>query len=62
MYKSRSYRKWAKADDLVYFEITEKETDLSIYADIDLKKEAGQAVLRLRRDLENYIRIDPNFF
>jgi len=62
MYKSRSYRKWAKADDLVYFEITEKETDLSIYADIDLKKEAGQAVSRLRRDLESYIRMDPNFF
>ncbi|MEI6863160.1 MAG: UPF0280 family protein [Candidatus Omnitrophota bacterium] len=62
MYKPRIYRKWAKADDLVYFEFTEKETDLSIYADLDLKKEAGQAVLRLRRDLEAYIKIDPNFF
>lgn len=62
MYKPRNYRKWAKADDLVYFEVTEKETDLSIYADLDLKKEAGQVVSRLRRDLETYIKIDPNFF
>ena len=62
MYKSRSYRKWAKADDLVYFEVTDKETDLAIYADLDLKKEASQAVSQLRRDLEAYIKIDPNFF
>ncbi len=62
MYKPRSYRKWAKADDLVNFEVTEKETDLSIYADLDLKKEARGAVSRLRRDLEAYIKIDPDFF
>ena len=62
MYKPRNYRKWAKADDLVYFEVTEKETDLSIYADIDLKKEAGRFVSQLRRELEAYIRSDPDFF
>lgn len=62
MYKPRNYRRWAKADDLVYFEVTEKETDLSIYADLDLKKEACRAVLRLRLDLESYIESDPEFF
>jgi len=62
MYKPRKYRKWAKADDLVYFEVTDNETDLAIYADLDLKKEAAQAVSRLRISLEAYIRRDPRFF
>ena len=62
MYKPRNYRKWAKVDDLVYFEVMEKETDLSIYADIDLKKEGSRSVSRLRRELESYIRSDPDFF
>ena len=62
MYKPRTYRKWTKADDLVYFEVTEKDTDLAVYADSDLKDIASEAVSRLRRDLEAYIRIDPDFF
>ena len=62
MYKPRDYRKWTRADDLVSFTVVEKETDLFIYADLDLKKEAIRTVSRLRRELEDYIRIDPDFF
>jgi len=62
MYKPRAYRKWTKAEDLVYFEVAIKETDLAIYADSDLKETAHEVVLHLRRDLESYIRSDPGFF
>jgi ApbE superfamily uncharacterized protein (UPF0280 family) len=62
MYKPRSYRKWTKADDLIYFEVAEKETDLAVYADSDLKEKVRETVLRLRRDLESYIKADPDFF
>jgi len=62
MYKPRTYRKWAKVDDLIYFEVAEKETDLAIYADSDLKRTASEFVSRLRRDLEAYIKSDPDFF
>ena len=62
MYKPRNYRKWTKADDLVYFEVTEKETDLAVYADSDLKNMTRDAVSQLRHDLESYIRADPDFF
>lgn len=62
MYKPRTYRRWTKADDLVYFEVTEKETDLAVYADSDLKIAASQVVSRLRRELEAYIKRDPKFF
>jgi len=61
MYKSRTYRKWTGAEDLVHFEVVEKETDLAVYADSDLKIIAGRAVSRLRRDLESYIKLDPKF-
>jgi len=62
MYKPRTYRKWTKAEDLVYFEVTDKETDLAVYADSDLKKIAGAIVSRLRRDLEAYIGGHLEFF
>ena len=62
MYKPRSYRRWTKCDDLVYFEVSEKETDLAVYADSDLKITASQVVSRLRRELEAYIKRDPKFF
>jgi len=62
MYKPRTYRKWTKAEDLVYFEVALKETDLAIYADSNLKEKALDIVSRLRRDLESYIRLDPVFF
>jgi ApbE superfamily uncharacterized protein (UPF0280 family) len=62
MYKERSYRKWVRAEDLVTFEVVEKETDLLISAAKELKREAREAVLAYRRDLESYIKQNPLFY
>ena len=62
MYKERSYRKWVRAEDLVTFEVVEKETDLLISAAKELKREAREAVLSYRRDLESYIKQNPLFY
>ena len=62
MYKERSYRKWVKAEDLVTFEVIEKETDLLISATKELKRQAREAVLYYRQDLESYIKQNPDFY
>jgi ApbE superfamily uncharacterized protein (UPF0280 family) len=62
MYKPRTYRSWAKAGELVFFEVIEKETDLAIYASRNLEKEARAAVLTCRQELEGYIRRHPEFY
>ncbi len=62
VFKPRSYRQWVKNDDLVYFEVSEKETDLGISADKNLERQAREAILNYRSDIERYIRSDPSFF
>jgi uncharacterized protein len=62
MYKERAYRRWVKNDDLVSFEIVEKETDLLISATKKLENEARQAILNYRKDIEEYIKSDNRFF
>ncbi|MFA5147331.1 MAG: UPF0280 family protein [Candidatus Omnitrophota bacterium] len=62
MYKPRAYRKWVKSDDLVSFEVIEKETDLLISADRDLASQARESVLNYRGDIEEYIESDPSFY
>lgn len=62
MYKERAYRRWVKSDDLVTFEVVERETDLFISAAKDLGREAREAILRYRRDIEDYIRKNPIFY
>ncbi|MDD5496487.1 MAG: UPF0280 family protein [Candidatus Omnitrophica bacterium] len=61
MFKDRSYRQWIKNDDLVYFRVVEKETDLLISADKNLEKQARQAILNYRRDIESYIQSNKKF-
>ena len=60
-YQERVYRKLIKAEGLEKFEVVEKETDLLILAEKSLKREAREAVIRYRRDLETYIKTDPLF-
>jgi len=60
-YVERWYRKYMQAGDLVSFSVKVKESDLFIFAEKDLKKEAEACLLRERRNLEAYIRYDPRF-
>ncbi|MBP7056290.1 MAG: UPF0280 family protein [Candidatus Omnitrophica bacterium] len=62
VFKPRNYRQWVKNDDLVYFEASEKETDLGISADKNLERQAREAILNYRSDIERYIKRDPVFF
>ncbi len=54
-YEERKYREYFKAEGLAGFEVIEKETDLFIFADSDLKEKAYEAVLKYRDDLEKFI-------
>jgi ApbE superfamily uncharacterized protein (UPF0280 family) len=60
-YQVRAYRNNVKAEDLVKFEIIEKETDLLILADKNLYDKAVASVVKYRADLEKYIESDPQF-
>ena len=62
MYKARTYRRWVKNEDLVKFEVIEKETDLLISAKKDLNLKARESILNYRRDIEAYIKNDPVFY
>lgn len=61
MYKERAYRRWIRNDDLVSFEVVEKETDLHISASENLESEALAAILNYRAQIEGYIRTDSRF-
>ena len=60
-YAERSYRKYTSTDGLVSFSVSIKETDLFISASKYLKNEAEQAVLHVRRLIENHIKKKPEF-
>jgi len=62
MYKARTYRKWVKNEDLIAFEVIEKETDLFISAETDLATNARAAILTHRGDIEKYIKKQPDFY
>lgn len=66
MYSERTYRRLQKSSDLVYFQVTVKETDLYIGVDQksylpELEKQVKEWVWALRRDLEEYIKEDQQF-
>lgn len=60
-YEERTYRNYVRADNLVKFEVIEKETDLLILAETNLYDKAMASVLRYRAELEKYIESDPQF-
>ncbi len=55
------YRQRVKADDLVPFQVSIKETDLLILAGSDLREEARELVLTHRLRLEEYMEQHPDF-
>jgi len=61
MYEERRYRDWARDNDLVGFQAIIKETDLFIKAERDLSVEATNSIRTFRRQIEEYVRIDPKF-
>ncbi len=60
-YQERAYRNYVRAENLIKFEIIEKETDLLILAEKNLYDKALAFTLKYRTDLENYIASDPQF-
>lgn len=60
-HQERTYRNYVKAENLVKFEIIEKESDLLILANSNLYDKALAATLKCRTDLENYITADQQF-
>lgn len=61
VYQEREYRNYVKADNLVKFEVIEKETDLLILADKNLYDKALALVLKYRGELDKYISTNPKF-
>jgi ApbE superfamily uncharacterized protein (UPF0280 family) len=60
-YQERTYRNYVKAENLIKFEIIDKETDLLILAEKHLYDKAFAYVLKYRAEIERYIESDPNF-
>lgn len=62
MYKERSYRQWIQSEDLVSFEVKDKETDLFIVAKKNLEEQARESVLNNRLEIERYIIKNADFY
>ena len=61
MPKELYYRAIVKEDDLINYDVVFKETDLFIKTKKDLRDTAMRAVLKYRKDIEDYIAGDPLF-
>jgi hypothetical protein len=60
-YVRRTYRDFSSSRQLSPFSVKVSETDLYILADSDLSQSALEAVLQYRTQIEEYIRIHPQF-
>jgi len=61
MFEPRTYRHWVTGNDLVSFNIVEKETDLYVRASKNLKRRTSKLVSKYRSMLEKYIERHPQF-
>jgi len=61
IYRERFYRSWITTEDLVSFQVQEKESDLLIRTLSPLEKEARKILKKVRRDIEDYLKMDPLF-
>lgn len=59
--EKRFYRELVNPQGLTGFQVRVKETDLWIAAEKDLSKEAFECVLRLRAQIEAYVKRHPEF-
>ena len=60
-YIERFYRKELHPEDLIYYSIKIKESDILICSSKYLKKEATEILKRYRGEIEEYIKRDPLF-
>jgi len=60
-YQERTYREWIKHDDLIVISVAEKETDLLISGDINLKEKSLPLIKQYRHYLRQYIAHNPKF-
>jgi len=60
MSQPRFYRRWV-ASGLVNFTVREGQTDIFISAEKDLKKKAEELIRRYRKDISDYIKLNPEF-
>lgn len=60
-YRERTYRNRVNATGFVSFQVRVKETDLWISADRPLEDESRDIVLGYRYQLEQYIKLNPEF-
>jgi ApbE superfamily uncharacterized protein (UPF0280 family) len=60
-YVKREYRKIMRAPDLFGFNVKIKESDLYIFAEKNLEKDARRILEKYRKELERYIETDPLF-
>ena len=63
---TRFYRNWHKGKDLEYFQVMIKDSDLDIGIDKksyskEIERWCLQELIRLRKELEDYIALDANF-
>lgn len=61
MFENRTYRNLHQKKGLISFNVTVKETNLNIQADMDLTEMALQSVLKCRNMIETYIKFHPEF-
>lgn len=61
MYTERFYRNWILRNDLETFRVVSGESDLQIYAEKCLRKEALQALIDIRKRLHSHIALHPRF-
>lgn len=60
-YVHRFYRRWMEASGLVSCRVTVRESDLFIWASRDVAAEAHASLLKQRRELEDFIALQPYF-
>lgn len=60
MKQNRFYRDWVKSD-LLSFTVRDRETDILISAEKNLKGEAEKLIRRYRTDIIDYIKRNPKF-
>ncbi|MFA5629193.1 MAG: UPF0280 family protein [Dehalococcoidales bacterium] len=61
MYQPKTYRDWVQDKDLFSYNIVIKETDLYIRSSADLKAKALNITAKFRKELENHIKLCPEF-
>lgn len=61
-YEPRIYRLDTEAEGLKKFRVQIKESDLQIYASLDLSKEAFEELEKVRNEIESWIEIYPEFY